>query len=378
MEPRSKSSGVGFESDSSDYYINDVFQNTVTGYVKYNFKESNGWNIPDYHKRKERGELLPFTPWNQWEVSTSQSVPEDHVIYNGIEHLRDGNFALPPEYWWIDIQDLKDLADGLETDYWVQAAAAKIYSSGWDALTFMAELGKTIAMFRGLVQRLVQYILDGHLDKLWLEGRYGWRLIYFDIKDVEEAIRNLDESRTRFKESAGHTEEYTEVSSLDDLGYGSRSFDFQRTRQFEIGTRGSIVADISPPKVAFNPVTTGWEVIPWSFVLDWCINIGQYLEAMSFLAYSSKHTAAGGIHITCEQTVNLVSQTWNPGFSGRGMTFSSSGLAKYTVRTPTSVSFSPFTKLRLEAFKVTDLIALLAGALRGKYAKKLRSKGYLL
>jgi hypothetical protein len=253
------------------------------------------------------------------------------------------------------------------SDYYVQAAAAKIYSQGWDALTFGAELSKTVVMFRSFLTRWASLARSGKLESLWLEGRYGWRPLVYDMKDINKAINNLNEGRKRYRDSVGSTTTKTwkQINTINAV-YGVLTCTTTYTDTF--GIRGSIVADIEPPRIQFNPITTAWELMKLSFVVDWVLNIGQFLESLSFLALQREYYAAAGFQVKRSyiQTSNFV-----PAVGCLGTWYTDSrGEATLTQRIPTSVSTIPLPKLRLGAFKVLDLVALFLQAVtRGRGVK---------
>jgi len=260
------------------------------------------------------------------------------------------------------------LAQGLDYDYYVQAVAAKIYSNGWDALTFTAELTKTVAMFRGFVGRVIRQASSPKgLASLWLEGRYGWRTLAYDLIDIDKAIRNLDDGRKRYRDRVGgNTSQYLTTTHTNGAAWGTLTCTAHINRK--IGVRGTIVADIEPPRFGFNPVTTAWELITLSFVIDWIVNVGQFLEAMSFLALSRAYVAAGGIMI--EDDITQTSSFAKAGNVSPGYwSLQTHAKATFIRRIPSAVDPIPLPKLRIGALKVGDLVALLVQKVLGGKTK---------
>jgi len=321
-----------------------------------------GRDLPEYHKRKKRGELLPITYFRQEEIKRETHVAFD-MQYNSSSYRklcqrRTGNIWPYPEEAMM-----QEFVDGYPTEYFVQAAAAKIYSSGWDALTFMAELRQTYAMFSNFVGNFAKNASSGKLENIWLEGRYGWRTLMYDIEDINKMLQNIDAKRTRFKESVGTTvKEVIQTPFLWGQAEGG-NVDFTRTDTIFIGLRGTVVADVEPPDLSFNPITTAWELKTLSFVVDWIVNVGQFLEAMSFLIISTQHYAAGGREISVIREYTIDSVTPHSGWSytceGRSDSF-----RRWTMRIPTTVSNNPLLQLRLDGWKALDLVSLAVQAFR--------------
>lgn len=335
---------------------------------------SQGYKNTEYTYLVAKGKLLPMTPWTGYShrfrvISGVQDVymPTINPYYRyWTEGAPYSWQTSSPQPWVIGRSTLEAVLDTKDSTYFVQAAAAKLYSSGWDTLTFTAELTKTIVMFRGFISRITQLALSGKLESLWLEGRYGWRTLWYDMKDIDKAIQNLDEGRKRFRDKVGTTisGSSTRVDSII-TSYGTLTLNTAYTDK--IGIRGTVVADIEPPRFQFNPITTAWELMRLSFVVDWVINVGQFLEGLSFLALAREYTAAGGLSITRKysQTSSLA---LTAGCFGNWNT-SSEGEGTLVRRVPSSVSTIPLPKLRLDGFKVLDLIALLIQAISRNKAK---------
>lgn len=324
-----------------------------------------GWDIPNFHARKKAGELLPFTPFAQttaqWKFSESRSVSKSGHIYQLLHH--SGAAVHSRLTAQDDLVSYMNEVEG-DPDYFVQAAASKIYSSGWDSLTFIAELTKTVAMFKGFVRRLISLALRGRLDKIWLEGRYGWRTLVYDMVDINNALANIDSHRKRFRESVGTNQEWSvihdHVVPLD----GLNSATYRAVDTILVGLRGTVAADIEPPTFQFNPFTTAWELIGLSFVVDWVINVGQFLESMSFLVVNTKYTAAAGMYGEMTRVWSVPSTSASGGYTVDFVTVDEQlCFVTRTVRTPATVSKSPLLQLRLDGFKVMDLVAILLGRL---------------
>jgi hypothetical protein len=246
----------------------------------------------------------------------------------------------------------------------VQAAAGNLYSKGWDALTFTAELSKTVQMFTNLRKSLIRLLRHGDVAKTWLEYRYGWRTLYFDMVDVSKALADLEAKRTRFKERAGYS--YRTVSVTNSSYSDSvNSWLCSRTLYTNISVRGSIVADINPPRFQFNPITTTWELITFSFIIDWFIGVGQWLNALSFLTLQTGYEAAGGVKIQQELLKTTYYYSFNPSFGTGFLEASSEFTSEYVVRVPTSVSLIPQVTVKLDVPKILDLWALVRGNGRG-------------
>lgn len=367
---------TGPNSNVVNYSINRMYDSnpgvwnhytTQSAVKSYDYRRTEGYDTPNFHARVKKGEIIPMTPFYQvsFEESVGSAFQLSHKISNG-EWFRlnsDGsgpvNSFSGSSPWRLSVDQtwITDMINEYYSESFVQSAAAKIYSSGWDGLTFLAELHKTAALFKNLVGRWTEAVANNRFERLYLESRYGWRLLKFDIEEINSLLKNLDEKRTRFRESVGTTLVHTEVATapiVSSVIDGVHTI----TTDYHVGLRGTVVADIRPPKVAFNPLTTTWELIRYSFIIDWVIDVGQALEALSFLVLASDYTAAAGIDILAERTTNLGPYSIKSTHDIAEYSFDAFAKAQVTKRLPTSVSINPLKKLNLDALKVADLVAL--------------------
>jgi hypothetical protein len=150
---------------------------STTAYSAVDYLETRGWKIPNFRKRRRSGELMPYTPFEQYSHKGSvvsglyaweQTVPPWTGQY------WDEMVPWDSTYYGPTLQQVRDFASLQDTRYYVQAAAARIYASGWDVATFLAELTRTIQMFRDLLNKMLRIAAVrpvGTPLNLWLEGR---------------------------------------------------------------------------------------------------------------------------------------------------------------------------------------------------------------
>lgn len=334
-----------------------------------------GYETPHFHAKKRSGQLIPPTNWRQehttgkiktasWSVT---NTPSNYVMWN------DG--LLPPPWieaaldWnrvrsWTDA-DLEERADisyeKIGRDV-VQKAAAGIYTrNSWDGLTFVAELHKVKRMFKNLLKDVYK-MGPNELSKMWLEGRYGWRILLYDLEDITHQIKRIDDSRVRYKRRSGQSGVYKNID-LHTIEAGPGVFVYSHADEINWSIRGSIIADIEPPRVAFNLVVTGWELITASFVIDWIFNIGQWLETLSFLSLTNNYVAARGIQFDWKTITTVNSFTPTGDFSAGEVSYYAECSKTFTRRLPTSVSKLPHFGYDLDVIKLVDLWALLVRVL---------------
>lgn len=129
----------------------------------------------------------------------------------------------------------------------------------------------------------------------WLELQYGWRPL---LNDVYEGARTLAhllddplQQTVRAKRSF-RTPNLVRTTSPNSCFFGT-------SHLIEGKTIKAVIRELNIAKLTglTNPETILWEKLPWSFVADWFIPIGNYLEARgvcsavqgSFITSSYQH-----------------------------------------------------------------------------------------
>lgn len=335
-----------------------------------------GFRVKDFNKRRAAGELLPHTPYKAYMASFDRygEWRQRNTSNNVVTHLDPfiGTGAYPT------MDELKSYAPD-DLRIYLQAAASRINGQGHDSLTFLAEVRKVRAMFEKTLTRMVKLVNQAErrklvakaarlsrrdplyftklLSQLWLEGRYGWRTLYFDIVDLDSAIREFDAKRTRFSERAGtsYSDTYTTVTPLS----GSQYWEVTTVDHVSISARGALTADIRPPRFKFNPVETAWELMPWSFVIDWLLDVGAALASASFLALQTDYSASTGYQLALDRRIDRFPVPFVQGHDDMTGTFAYSNVSVvYKERNPASLSIIPQLTVNLDAWKVFDLLAL--------------------
>lgn len=322
-----------------------------------------GVNIDNYHARKRRGELLPHTPFLQdkmsafeWTPITLEAVKKSNTSQwwrNERAHL-SSTFIPPTPQVWFSVN-----SSGAE--HFVQAAAADIYAAGMDAGTSIAEMKQTAELVSGFSRRVGKLmekledskrgrkITPADIYNAYLEGRYGWRILAYEAKDLYDAVRNFDSERKLWTERRGYS--YNEFDQGDLISPGSgTNFNIygQYTGTWTVtckhSVRGAVAALFEPSRFRVNPAETAWELVKFSFVVDMVISIGDAIRAGSLLMLAKGTTASIGLR---------TETTYNGNGTGLSTpdhpTYNRSVLVPYSAtwsfvreqRIPTSISVKP-------------------------------------
>lgn len=361
-DPQSIARGYRHTSDGGMNWTEESPAVYHTSSIKKSYMR--GYDTPNFRKLRDSGKLLPATRFVQWSISGFTTGDRENQSIPVPASLDSYAFYAPYSDWQLTEDVLSAIpgdADG-EARALVQAAAAAIASQGFDGGTFLAEISKTVSLFRGALKRLLGYIASGKIHKIWLEGRYGWRLVVYDIIAINELLSNLDTSPfDRHKKRFSTSYTTTNHTERDDSN-PSENRTIVVDDRHEVSITGSVLADIKPPKIVFDSTKTAWELVPFSFVVDWFISVGNFLDSLSFLRMATDHVAWYGIQHTVHRNMELEFSTKPTATYTSTTTQSGECTGVYTIRVPTSIPSLPQIRTNLNTFKVLDLVALLVQA----------------
>jgi len=132
---------------------------------------------------------------------------------------------------------------------------------------------------RGLGDFTQQRNLGAKMTSLWLEFTYGWKPL---LNDVDQGLRTLEALARKPIEK----KYVLRRSKRADL------FDWHPTHDIWLysgavaRSRRRLALHMSAPPSAAeltgftNPASVAWELLPYSFVIDWFVPVGNYLQAL--------------------------------------------------------------------------------------------------
>lgn len=161
----------------------------------------------------------------------------------------------------------------------------------------------------------------------WLELQYGWKPLLSDVYGSCQALAKLDRHDWRV------TAKGTISEPIDVRGDSYDSVDredLQIGSGRAVGIRGCFVRIDAVPanelmiRLAalglLNPLEIAWELVPFSFIVDWALPIGDYLQSLdAMLGYSQAYCSIS----TLERYSNSFTLEDTPPFDPGGSLYTS-------------------------------------------------------
>lgn len=165
------------------------------------------------------------------------------------------------------------------------ATAARALRRG-DFRTAGASLGLTSKKGWNPSQREIDAVIKTHPTKRianhWLELQYGWKPLLQDAFGAAELLGDkvrLDTFNTRVKSSGRHYQ-FSTGKSLGATIWNGSVFSHCQVRFVLTYRMDDEARAILSQTGISNPALLAWELLPYSFVVDWFIPVGNYLESL--------------------------------------------------------------------------------------------------
>lgn len=360
---------------------------------------------PGYFRAEREGLLKPVSPMSKTTVKTIV-VPAECSGRLTLQGSWYGEFM---EYKFFGISGYMDehlarvampAPPSIDPDIALQAALASAQTNAWDTATFLAEFGKTVEMFtsfRGrflrhydkvlaLSNRIYSHRNAGKLtfafadafSEAWLTLRYGLRPLYYDMLGIQEAVNRLAKGIEAplsrgwaVGPPATSTSQILNASLnswyIHPSGGGSNGGTHMRISAFKeikLESRATVGVRVST-RVAtmFDVAVTSWEMMRWSFIIDWFLTIGDVIAAFSPFATGTQEY---NTHTLTKTTTEHFSFTpsvvpfsgWKGG--AKGSTGSVTRFREEVVRTVNNEIVPTFAfNLNIDALKILDLLTIV-------------------
>lgn len=348
---------------------------------------------PGYFRAKREGGLIPTSPMSATDRTVVASPHGGQLaVRSGASDFQiecvgqmRGTSSLPapptlPEIGWEPA---------------MQQALARAQMDAWDALTWLAELRSTLATLTGfreradrLYDRLAQSVnarsraragIDRAViaSEVWLELRYAWRPMLYDMQDIMEAIQRLQAGITDPLHRAYGTvdEEKSQTDTIINGNFqtpgsggvvGFAMFTVSQIRKVTVrrSHHASVGVQVTTRDItAMDPLVTAWELVPFSFILDWFVTIGDMLAAFSPFATGQLRfaTLSSELEIVTEHSHRIIPSPSATYLSGQTAPFTTLTTQAYKARRDESPTPTLAVDVNLDAYKILDLVALWFG-----------------
>lgn len=269
---------------------------------------------PEFHKKSSKGEII---------MSPMESFHDEGVYTQGVGGWRQKNSGVPitcggftypfVEYrnvsgqgpvvyaikkgiplWSPDIRPEGALSGSDINDFIVEHST-KVQSgrgrSDHDLWESLAELDKTVAILPQLLKLLRRQVPRGKptdlkkdLSEVWLTYRYGIKPLLSDIEEVLKGLKKSTGLVRKTTRSKGIIEaQKTEALNLSGTGYSlnvlAQNWDKVEVRCMSLDEYEATLAfnlGFSMKSLATLP----WELVKYSFVIDWFSNVGDFLGSI--------------------------------------------------------------------------------------------------
>jgi len=343
-----------------------------------NPKDSSGWRNPSGWSHEVWDEVL-ITP----EVTVRQTDPNFTRFYRGAAAVQPSSATLP-------VQDIGDESRA------VIQALRKLKNQKINLAQAFAEREQLVKMFvdnartiahavESFRRRSPKHIWDyikytegkgsrgRSIPNKWLEVQYGWNPLMSDIKGSADQLAS--DASQKFRASVigkvRHERHTSRILPSLASGFGptvvGKSVCETKVR-LDYRMESPIVATLTQIGV-LDPIQLAWELFPYSFVVDWFLDVGGWIDAME-AAYG--WTFKGGTrtvyrrideHCTGFTADKTVSGTVYNGYGSTGIRFSRMQVSRVPYGSSPLPGFPGF-KNPMSSGHIANACALLVNAFR--------------
>lgn len=272
---------------------------------------------PNFHEIVEKGEFRPINPMSKSIVLTPPYAVTDVSIkqlgYGKLDPHYGVEVAFGNAYsrrFAIPVPQPVKIADDDEVNAMLLEAKAKLKSAGMDYLTTAAEFRETLGMFLGMKENLLNRrdsavkawskdlaskrktgkfrgfnsLKEGWeaFSHFWLEYRFGWRLLAYDIQAINDYYKRKNDGIVLFtrrvtEEFSTSSNEIVEVSNFMNGFLEIRKFQ-ENTETVRVGYSAFVDQSVLGNPVLLNTV---YDILPWTLVVEMFFNVQNNILALS-------------------------------------------------------------------------------------------------
>lgn len=282
--------GSGTDNEGNPVTVQPVILAEVAGSKEWCVDEVH----PDFRKRSAAGEVIIGYLDKTFESRNMTSGTYSRA-YTGSLTTYTYNGPIFP--WFFGMPVGSRAVPSSVLDPAIVSAHAKVAAPALQAMVSGLEYRQTVAMFQQIGQKartLSKMIRSGRVSSQffengWLEYRYGWGPLVSDLKGFVELLNNLAKRHPRHTvRGYSSASDYWEETYNYDYG-GMHAVGKAKINE-KIDVRAGVLyedhmtdQDFINSRLGFSVYhapETAWELIPFSFVVDWFLNVGDWLQAI--------------------------------------------------------------------------------------------------
>lgn len=266
-----------------------IWPEIVTVFNAYNYKVSSAnkqWSPPFYKYAqidnrytleyiRDNGYVDESTPYGSGDF---ESTPQEEVDRFVNDVMKDVVLKLG-----TDLDVLTSIAELKATLELIQNLIRSVRSPLSSAKAYLKRLAKKKSISKW--QLVGQIHKD--LGSAWMQYRYGIMPIMYDIRNLVKVLEGL--SLKFLTVRSMRTGTYQNVLPTEDAPFNqngvSEQYYTRCTEKYEVRAVGkarfSSSWDFLYSSLGLNPFVTAWELVPFSFVCDWFLNVGEYIQCIS-------------------------------------------------------------------------------------------------
>lgn len=286
--------------------------------------DARSWTrTPGFRALKKQGKRLPENPFSRTSVSASASASvRSETVSSWADEV--GNSTFSRNVRVMSLRYLYSNPISVDFDVLTDSEVAiklldKIKDAEWQAPVFVAEARKSMEMVLQSAKTLARTIRNLRKGRIadvfkdlgltenkriikrynttrfkdpskaaaeaWLQLKYGWIPLLLDAKSAAETLAEIVEKDRDLpltaRVSMRRTTETVQEVAFSGQPVGSGSVRLET--KTEVSKRLLVSYRVNPLDVPgslglLNPLAVAWELVPLSFVADWFLPIGDYLQ----------------------------------------------------------------------------------------------------
>lgn len=288
---------------------------------------ASGAVTPDYRYRASRGLPLPHLEYDRYVASTLDPIGSVPLSWFDCDNVKQGNMSVAKVGNPLPYQDYLDYPS--EMAFVEQRALRSFFenikSSDLQSLVALGEMPKTMNLIANSARRMAGFLrgikrldpseafkslgletgrharnvsrrantlkkrgassrdIGDFAADTWLEVKYGWKPLLYDIESAAEALAHdwANEPRdVRVFGSGNVAIDHRHALHLPLRGVASGSGSAKVRYQADFQVLDPTLRNANSLGLT-NLATVAWELIPYSFVFDWFVPVGAFLDAQT-------------------------------------------------------------------------------------------------